>query len=130
LLKKNILKYSVLYAIVWAVVIFILCATPGQYIPSNNWLELLSFDKFVHAFIFFILCTLLFIIAINYNQSKLIITTYLFISITYGGLLEIMQAKCFTNRGADWQDFIANSFGCCIALLTLKKMRNYFTITH
>ncbi len=129
-MKKLLLKYSIQLAIAWGLLIFILCATPGQYIPSANWLDLLSFDKFVHASIFFILCTLSFIVAIRHNQSKTIIIIYLSICITYGGLLEVMQAKCFTNRSADWLDFIANSFGCSIAFLSLKKIRNYLKTTN
>ncbi len=130
MLKKILLKYSVLFSIIWAATIFLLCATPGQYIPSNNWLELLSFDKFVHASIFFVLSVLLFAVAIKYNQNKVIIITYFLICVIYGGLLEIMQAKCFNNRSGDWFDFIANSFGCCVALLTLKKLSKYLKTTN
>ncbi|MDX2172338.1 MAG: VanZ family protein [Bacteroidota bacterium] len=129
-MKKVLLKYSILFSIVWATIIFILCATPGQYIPSTNWLELLSFDKFVHASIFFILCTLLFIVAIKYNQSKMIIISYFALSVLYGGLLEIMQARCFSHRSGDWLDFFANSFGCCMALLALKKLSKYLKTTN
>jgi VanZ family protein len=46
--------------------------------------------------------------------------------VLYGGLLEIMQAKCFTNRSADWQDFVANSFGCVVAILVFKKLKKTF----
>jgi VanZ family protein len=112
--------------LLWAAIIFALCATPGQYIPSANWLELLSFDKWVHATMFFILCSLLFLVSLKFNQNKKWMFIYFLLCVSYGGLLEIMQAKCFTNRSADWQDFVANSFGCFIAVLTFKKLKSIF----
>jgi VanZ family protein len=125
-MKKIIYKNAVVWALLWALVIFILCATPGQYIPSANWLELLSFDKLVHASMFFILTTLLFIVAVKYNQQKLTIAVYFLIAVMYGGSLEIMQALYFSNRSADWKDMVANTFGCVVALLCLKKLRLMF----
>ena len=124
-LKKFLLEYSTIITIAWALVIFILCATPGQYIPSTNWLELLSFDKFVHASLFFVLSCLFFVVGIKYKQPKTLFVFYFLLCVLYGGLLEIMQAKCFSNRSADWKDFVANSFGCILAVLFLKKLKHY-----
>jgi len=129
-LKKFISKYSIALNIGWAIIILILCATPGQYIPSANWIELLSFDKFVHASLFFILCILSFINGIIYQKSKSTFVLLFLSCVLYGGLLEIMQAKCFNNRSADWQDFFANSFGCLIAALTFKILKSYLKITN
>ena len=110
-----------------AAIIFALCATPGHLIPSANWLELLSFDKWVHASMFFILCSLLFLVMIKYNQANYWKIIYFLVCVSYGGLLEVMQAKCFTNRSADWQDFVANSFGCVVAVLVFKKLKKLFS---
>jgi VanZ family protein len=123
---KIIHKNAYLFALLWAIVIFILCATPGQYIPSANWLELLSFDKFVHAGMFFILASLLFVAVVSHNQSRATIFIYLFACIVYGIFLEIMQATCFSNRSADWKDVVANSFGCLLALMCLNKIKKVF----
>ena len=125
-MKKLIYKQPVIFSIMWTLLIFVLCATPGRFIPSANWLDLLSFDKFVHAGMFFVLCSLLFISAIKYNRPPAVFIVVFLFCVLYGGLLEVMQAKCFSNRSADWQDFIANSFGCVIAVLCLKKSRIYF----
>ncbi len=43
--------------------------------------------------------------------------------IGYGGLLEIMQAKAFSERSGDWLDFIANSFGCLMGLWFFSKQK-------
>ena len=125
-MKRILYNYSSLFAFIWAAIIFALCATPGHLIPSANWLELLSFDKWVHATMFFILCSLLFLVAVKNNQSKTRLIIYFFICVLYGGFLEVMQAKCFSNRSADWQDFVANSFGCLIAVLFFKKLKKIF----
>ncbi|MEO6305317.1 MAG: VanZ family protein [Bacteroidia bacterium] len=125
-MKKIIYKNSLLFSIIWAAIIFGLCATPGKFIPSASWLELLSFDKWVHASMFFILSSLLFLVAIKNDQPKFWIAVYFLLCVLYGGLLEIMQAKVFTDRSADWQDFVANTFGCLVALLLLNKLKKIF----
>src|SRR4051812_28811611 len=112
LLKKHAYKF----ALIWAVVIFILCSMPGRLIPAVSWLELLSFDKWVHAGVFFVLVSLFQIAVKTNHQNPKLTYLYFVLSITYGGTLEIMQATVFSERSADWLDMIANSFGCVMAL--------------
>lgn len=122
MIQQFILKYSLPLAIVWALIILGLCSMPGQYVPSISFLELLSFDKWVHAGVFFVLCSLLFIhLAQKTNQKK---TIYFFfgLSVVYGALLEVLQGTVFSNRSADWNDIFANTCGCVMALLFYKKM--------
>ena len=109
-------------AILWALLIFGLCSMPGRFIPSASWLELLSFDKWVHAGIFFILVIFTSAGVLIHKQARYFIFIFCLLAIIYGGLLEIMQAKVFSDRYADWQDFVANSFGCLSALLFNKKI--------
>lgn len=114
---KYIIKYSLYAALSWTVIIFILCSTPGAYIPSSFWLELLSFDKLVHMGIFF---TLMMLWQIHFFKTQ----SYVFykallivlVCVLYGGLLEIMQAQFFSERSADWFDFAANTVGCVLGL--------------
>ncbi|HWY12971.1 MAG TPA: VanZ family protein [Bacteroidia bacterium] len=121
-LLKN---HSYKLAIAWALVIFGLCSMPGRFIPSVTWLELLSFDKWVHAGVFFILVSLLGISVNIHQQNKNLFYLYFLLSVMYGGLLEIMQAKVFSERSADWFDMIANSFGCLMALLLNRKITRW-----
>jgi hypothetical protein len=119
-------KHPIRYLIIWFFVILGLCSMPGQYIPSTDFFELLKFEKWVHAGIFYVLMLLCLNLIYKNNLSNVYIYLFLLLCIIYGGLLEIMQAKLFSNRSADVLDFIANSFGCIVSFifhfLYLKKL--------
>jgi hypothetical protein len=107
-------------ALLWAFFIAILCGIPGRDLPIASWLEIISFDKFVHAFMFFILAVLSNK-SWNENYEK---KQLLFISIfciAYGILLEILQGIIFIERSADLYDVIANSAGVLFSVYYLKK---------
>lgn len=105
-------------AFLWALLIGVLCAIPGKDLPHSDWLEMLSFDKFVHAGIFgvqFYLTARGFL----YQDRSTFFRKYhnvaaIILSIAYGGLMEILQGALFVERSADIYDFIANSFGVLI----------------
>lgn len=117
-------------AILWTLVILGLCSVPGRDIPHISFLEMLSFDKWVHAGVFFILTVLAvkgfrlqrFSVYLRGNAAFMAAG----ISIAYGGLLEIMQGTLFSERSADLYDFIANSFGCFVALWLYRGMARRF----
>jgi VanZ family protein len=120
--------------ILWTGIIFALCSMPGKAIPKINWLELLSFDKFVHASIFFIEQILLMRALISLNKKAFLKQNYKWVSVlfcvAYGGSLEIMQRYVFSERSGDVLDFIANSTGCLIGLFVfnpLAKKIKYLT---
>lgn len=125
-MKWLVYKYSVLFSILWILIIFVLCATPGQYIPSNNWLDLLSVDKLVHAGIFGTLMFLLLLVAIKNNYSSLRIACYYVFTVAYGVGLELMQAFVFSNRSADWKDAVANTFGATVVLLFISRIKRFY----
>ena len=125
-LLSIIYKHVFTFSLVWTSVIFILCATPGQYIPTANWLELLSFDKLVHAGIFFVLSVLFFLVQVKYHQQLIWRYVYFLTAVLYGILLELMQARYFSNRSADWKDALADAFGCLIALIFFKRILRFF----
>lgn len=121
------LKYKV-PAIIWFLVILALCSMPGKSIPHISWLELLSFDKFVHASIFFglqILTMRAFIFSASFIKLKWLILLF---CVAYGGALEIMQSAVFSERSGDVMDFIANSFGCVCGLLLFSGIRKKFSV--
>jgi VanZ family protein len=116
------------WAMFWALIILILCGIPGRDIPHISFLELLSFDKFVHAGIFFVLILLTirgFVLQSAYffikrNAKPLA----LIICILYGGSLEIMQGTLFEDRSADIYDFTANSLGCLVGVFFYNKIED------
>ena len=112
--------------ILWTFLIFGLCTIPGKSIPKIGWLELLSFDKYVHLSIFF-MEQLLFIRALrslstDHFLNKNAYVSAALISITYGGILEILQATLLSERSGDIFDFIANSSGVLLACWLFKPL--------
>ncbi len=99
---------------------------PGKSIPKINWLELLSFDKFVHAGLFFIEQLLLMRTLLNLSQNSFFHKNYKWTSVlfcmAYGGFLELMQYYIFSERSGDILDFIANSTGAIAGLLLYKPL--------
>lgn len=120
------LKHN-LYGLLWALLIMALCGIPGRDIPHVSFLELISFDKFVHAFIFFVLVILLihgFGRQTSFpllNKKPMLIAFIL--CVAYGGALELLQQAVFEERSADLYDFIANSFGVAVGTLSFKKIK-------
>lgn len=104
----------------WTLVILALCSMPGRAIPQISWLELLSFDKFVHASIFFVEQLLLM------RALQLSVKGYqwfaLAFTVSYGGALELMQYYVFSERSGDVLDFIANATGAFVGLLLFNKV--------
>jgi VanZ family protein len=107
------------WALAWTVLIFILCAIPGKDIPHISFLELLEFDKFVHASLFFVLLLLAVrgLSLLRGGSLRGIKGWCLLFCIVYGGALELMQGAFFEGRSADIYDFIANSFGAVTGLI-------------
>ncbi len=116
----------------WALVILILCGMPGRDVPHISFLEMVSFDKFVHAGIFFLLILLIirgFLLQISFiklKQNAKFIA--LVICVIYGGLLEILQGTIFEGRSADVFDFLADSFGSVLGLLMYKWVERNFLV--
>jgi VanZ family protein len=118
-----VVKY--LRPILWAFFIALLCGMPGKDIPQISWLEWISFDKWVHAGMFFILNFLFFKSYLQQKQSREnlqnSILYFAIACILYGGILELLQGLIFIDRSADMSDFAANSFGVILSVLFLKK---------
>lgn len=114
------------WAFIWALIILILCGIPGTSIPHSSFLEILEFDKFVHAGMFFVLMTLTlngFIkqTSVNFIKNNALICA-LAICVLYGALTEVLQGAIFVERSPSLLDFIANTFGCIMAIIVFKKI--------
>lgn len=113
--------------LLWATFIAILCGFPGKDIPHISFLELLSFDKFVHASVFFVLVVLIYSAARKTPNRKNALVYALCLSIPYGGILEILQQELFKDRTADLFDFIANTIGCLFAWTYISIKNSLYT---
>jgi hypothetical protein len=116
-------------AVLWALLILILCGMPGKDIPHISFLEMLSFDKFVHASLFFVLQCFF---AKGLQYKKVPIWDFLLFSavtsIIYGATLEILQGLVFIDRSADVYDFVANSFGVVMAYTFFEKIDRFVLV--
>lgn len=119
------LKHN-LYGLLWALLILILSGIPGRDIPHVSFLEFISFDKIVHASLFFVL-TLFFIRGFGLQNTFPLLHKHpvffsLLISAIYGGLIEVLQGLIFEQRSADIYDFLADVFGSILGWLLFKKI--------
>ena len=116
----------------WALLILFLCGLPGKDIPHISFLELLSFDKFVHAGIFFVFILLSIrglLVQTRYPSLQRFakITSFIF-CVIYGGLMEVMQGTLFEDRSMSLYDFIANTFGCTVGWMCYNWIEQKFLV--
>lgn len=105
------LKYNS-WAFVWAIIVFITCAIPGdQLVPP----PIPHFDKYFH---FFMYCLLQVLLSRGFyrqtNFPRLTGSAILYagiISFVYGVIIEILQGLVFSQRSFDVEDIAANTGG-------------------
>jgi len=108
----------------WSLIILILCGAPSSEFPSVGFLNIPHLDKIVH-FGLYVVFTMLLLSETNAKRKKgeLEIKS-VFISLTiaifYGLLIELMQMLVFKSRGAEFWDFVANTVGAIVAVLTYR----------
>jgi len=109
-------------AIVWAILVFVLTAVPGNYIPiSITFLDWASPDKIVHFILFggqsFLI---LFAIREQYfsgNRRFVFASVAIGLGIVYGLLTEVLQYYVFVGRDGNLFDFIADVIGAFMGFL-------------
>jgi VanZ family protein len=114
------LKYQ-RWTLVWTLIILIFCSIklPDTH-GSGFFFE--GFDKLVHLGFFFVLTVLLFNGKIsyqhNYNYNKLTIAKIIFLTASFGGVIEFLQYNFFTYRSAEWWDFGSDMIGVGMAVFS------------
>ncbi|MBI2269468.1 MAG: VanZ family protein [Bacteroidetes bacterium] len=118
------------WALLWAMLIFILCAIPGRDTPFGSIWDILSLDKFIHASLFFIQAVLLIHGLSKQTQltlfNKNVKISAVMFCVIYGGSLELMQGAFFEDRAADIYDFFANIFGAIAGVLLFERVLNKY----
>ncbi len=99
-------------------VILYLCFMNASSIPQ---IEMSNFDKFVHFCMFSGLCGIIY-----FEQSRffrkpipakwIVLGAWLF-SITFSGVIELLQEYLTTDRSGDWMDFLCDFLGSTTALV-------------
>lgn len=96
--------------IIWAGIIFLLCAMPGEDIPTPR-LDIPHLDKIVHAGMFFIMS---FLLCLYFDKKPLrrpaVYAIAILFAFVYGGLIEILQ-HFFFQRSGDVLDLLADIAG-------------------
>ena len=118
-------------AILWAIIVLILCDMPPASLHGNNVPIFEGMDKLVHTGFFFVLTVLLFFGKIRQQHSysyriQTIIKIILFTSVLGGGI-ELLQWKVFTYRSAEWWDLFADMTGVGMGVFSyiLLHRQNY-----
>lgn len=102
-------------ALVWALIILILCGVPGEKLPELSFLQWLKPDKIAHIVMFGVQSFLL--MRGFERQTKFpflarnVVSTSIIISIVFGCVVEVLQDHLFIQRSGDVRDAIANSLG-------------------
>jgi len=97
----------------------ILFTLPASAFPTEDWLDKIWFDKWVHIGIFFILVILWCWALMNkYPAGKLktVFVIVALIALVYGIGIEMVQHYLIPNRSFDGGDIIADAAGCLAAL--------------
>lgn len=129
-MKKLGVLRSQIWALVWTVVILVLCNIK---MPDSKGAGFFfeGFDKMVHLGFFYVLSVLLFYGKIryqhNYSFRSLTIFKIILISAVIGGGIELLQWKVFTYRSAEWWDFACDMIGTFMGVFSyiLLHLSNY-----
>lgn len=101
-------KGSKLLAILWLLLISLLCFLPGSALPKANWLDDISFDKWVHFGLFTVL---LFLWRFEFPSAKNYDLLIVLIAALYGFGIEVIQHYFIPNRSFDLYDILADVTG-------------------
>lgn len=115
-------------AILWIILILILCTLPGKDIPSNSFLDKIHFDKFVHFGLFGGI--VLFLSLGIYWQKKYISTGTLWLLVLiaagYGLAIEFIQKYWAIGRSFDMYDVMADTLGAIAGVWVFKIVIHLF----
>jgi glycopeptide antibiotics resistance protein len=107
-------------AILWAIFIFFLCSTPGKSIPSADWMQWVNLDKWIHAFLYFVLFILMYFGYRNTRNVSAMFWVSFICCVTYGVGIELFQAYFLTDRSGDIPDAVANAMGAVFGIFAVK----------
>lgn len=109
-----------------AIIILIGSLSSGDTISEINFLNIKHIDKLVHFLFYFSLSITL--VSSLFKHSKLntniIFSITIFVSVSYGILMEILQYYIAVHRSAEIFDFISNTIGCITGIMLFNYLKN------
>lgn len=111
--------------VLFTIVVQVLLCLPGTAFPKEDWTSLIHLDKFVHVFLFGMLCFLwcrhikLQTRAINQSRWTVVI---LIAAIANGVLMEFIQKNYIPFRSFDAWDIVADIIGVFLGFWMSKKI--------
>ncbi|MBL7741262.1 MAG: VanZ family protein [Chitinophagaceae bacterium] len=115
-LQKKYLPLSA--AIGWLIISVILLTLPGTAFPTEDWLDKIWFDKWVHIGMFAIMVWLWCLVRLSLRPGselsllKRSFTAIAVVSLGYGIVMEFVQLYFVPLRSFDTGDIIADAVGC------------------
>lgn len=107
------------------VVATLLFCLPGDRLSEAGWLEDLELDKVVHVGLFaglvFLWCLPFQLLIENTDRQKRIYTWIALTFMAYGVAIEFIQRDFIPYRSFDVYDIIADTIGCAIGWVTIRK---------
>ncbi|MEC5148131.1 VanZ family protein [Chitinophaga sp. 212800010-3] len=121
------LKYY-LPAILWIIMILVLCTLPGKDIPSNSFFQAVHFDKIVHFGMFggVVLFLALGIYWLKHRISSTTLFILVLCSACYGLAIEFIQKYWAIGRSFDMYDVLADTLGAIAGVWVFKLTRYLF----
>ncbi|HVF81212.1 MAG TPA: VanZ family protein [Flavisolibacter sp.] len=112
-MRINTWRGSVPLAVIWILLISVLCFLPGSAFPKQDWLDEVSFDKWVHFGLF---AVLLFLWRFHFPYSRPYHFILFGLSVVYGFGVETIQHYFISNRSFDLYDVVADMAGSIAGL--------------
>ena len=130
LAARPFVRWSTL--ILYTTVVFYLCFLPSDEVKSNDFLDKIFFDKWVHLLMYFGLWTLMVwtpkgkgLLQTNRLQSFI---SAAIVSLAIGILIEFIQGSPWVGRGKDIYDVLADLAGIILAYLAWKRWENRWSV--
>lgn len=127
--RLNFLRYHWPW-IAWLIGILIVTGIPGKYVPHViSFEEWMKPDKLLHILLFAVLVFLSlrsFMMQYKKMHQRLIYVGVLLVSISIGGITELMQSYLLTGRNGNVYDFGADALGCLTGLFIFNLVKQKF----
>lgn len=123
----KVLRYY-MPAIIWVIIVLVLCTLPGKDIPHSPLFEKVHMDKIVHFTLF--AGSVLFISLGYYwhkkRVSELTFLTIVLVASFYGLAIEFIQKYFTSSRSFDMNDVAADVLGAVAGIWIFKLVKRLF----